>query len=346
MAVGSLVHQTQRVTLSSSVNSPSKKWWTMLKYTLGRNKHSSVPSLLGTSTHQSASSPHDRAQLLNKYFCSVGTAVSSINPLAANSLPQPKIIMSEFRINVYEVYELLLRIDTGKATAPGTTNRMLKEGAPVMTPVLTYLFNESLHISKAFDKVSHDGLIVKLRSKGIPDEWDEPSTKSHPEIGSMFEYLEYLMNVIKETDGDNIEMAKRLRQDSELIRCGKTVLISFLCQKVLDDELATFSIHAGSKIRRIRMIRTSLSPYDYFQGNNIENSLTEEENDLIGLMEIPPDSAKQRAILENIYLPSLYYDSRIDRKAELIHVACKIECFHTRSGPEMTRNRGRLYRKA
>ncbi|CAF1270990.1 unnamed protein product [Didymodactylos carnosus] len=98
-----------------------------------------------------------------------------------------------------------------------------------------------------------------------------------------------------------------ITQEQKLVQgCGKTVLISFLCQKVLDDELATFSIHAGSKIRRIRMIRTSLSPYDYFQGNNIENSLTEEENDLIGLMEIPPDSAKQRAILENIYLPSLY----------------------------------------
>ncbi|CAF1411439.1 unnamed protein product [Didymodactylos carnosus] len=49
------------------------------------------------------------------------------------------------------------------------------------------------------------------------------------------------------------------------------------------------------------MIRTSLSPYDYFQGNNIENLLTEDENDLIGLMDIPPGSAKQRAILENIF---------------------------------------------
>ena len=33
----------------------------------------------------------------------------------------------------------------------------------------------------------------------------------------MFEYMEYLMNGIKKIGGDDIEMPKRSRQDSELV---------------------------------------------------------------------------------------------------------------------------------
>lgn len=51
--------------------------------------------------------------------------------------------------------------------------------------------------------------------------------------------------------GKRISSEKLARIQNRFLGCGKTALIQFLCQKILDDELRVFRVHAGVKADRI-----------------------------------------------------------------------------------------------
>ncbi|CAF1164630.1 unnamed protein product [Didymodactylos carnosus] len=134
-----------------------------------------------------------------------------------------KFSMTKFHIFESEVFELLSGIDCSRASAPGLSARIVREAAPVITPITTCLFNQSLEqeqfaenwklgyitsVIKSGDPHEVNnyrpitllpvlGLLVKLKAKGLP-----------PSLVNWFE--SYLSNREIVTMADDIPSAARI----------------------------------------------------------------------------------------------------------------------------------------
>ncbi|CAF4482146.1 unnamed protein product, partial [Didymodactylos carnosus] len=137
--------------MSNEMNTFSKLWWHMVKNTLNK-QNSTFPPLLDRINDELVSETPGKAELLNKHFaniCTMPTSELNDDPIL---VPKSSLhAMSTFDIYESEAFELLKRIDCSKATAPGLPGRILKEAGAIVTPIITYLFNESL-ISEQFPK--------------------------------------------------------------------------------------------------------------------------------------------------------------------------------------------------
>ena len=131
--------------LRQDLNNPSKKtksWWRTVKYFLNRNQTSTIPSLLHDGKHVSDSS--SKAEIFNSYFLEQCKLDSATATLPEHTDP-PESTLDSLTVTETEVLEVLLSLDTTKASGPdGISAKLLKEAAPVISPSLARLFNLSL----------------------------------------------------------------------------------------------------------------------------------------------------------------------------------------------------------
>ena len=121
----------------------SKKFWAYIKSR--RCDNVGVAPLMKEGILHS--SPEVKAELLNKQFASVFTDEDTQNMPNLGPSPHPEVPL--FQITSPGVLKLLQNINPNKATGPdGIPGRVLKECAQELAPVLTHLFQASLHQGK------------------------------------------------------------------------------------------------------------------------------------------------------------------------------------------------------
>ncbi|KAK3098188.1 hypothetical protein FSP39_017040 [Pinctada imbricata] len=125
----------------------TKEWWKLSKQLSNPSTKQSIPTLLtdyGTAVHDDT----DKANLLNRFFCSQ----SSIND-SGKTLP-PSInnvspVLQAIAIPTPDVKDFLNCLDISKAVGPdGLSPRLLKEAANVLAPPMCKLFNYSLKLKQ------------------------------------------------------------------------------------------------------------------------------------------------------------------------------------------------------
>ncbi|CAF4586843.1 unnamed protein product [Didymodactylos carnosus] len=126
----------------------------MVKSSVYKKAVMSISPLLDKTKHELVCDSAEKAELLNNHFADVCTMpLTEVNDNPTIQPKKSRYSMSTFLIHESEVFELLSKIDYSKANAPGISGRILKEAAPVVTSVITCLFNESLrheHFPKAW----------------------------------------------------------------------------------------------------------------------------------------------------------------------------------------------------
>ncbi|CAF1062238.1 unnamed protein product [Didymodactylos carnosus] len=151
-----LIVSTRQIVLPAPV--PSHYTLSPNSYSTGMKRHKINDELVVE--------PPGKAELLNKHFANICTMTTS----ELNDYPIliPKSLlyaMSTFDIYESEAFELLKRIDCSKATAPGLSDRILKEAGAIVTSIITYWFNESL-ISEQFPKSWKLGCVTVIFKSG------------------------------------------------------------------------------------------------------------------------------------------------------------------------------------
>ena len=85
----------------------------------------------------SANSSKTIANLFNSFFCSIyGTSLSTSLPIPQN----PEIFLRNFKINIYEVYELLLKASTSCRSSGPYPTFLLNRCPDILAPLVTQLF--------------------------------------------------------------------------------------------------------------------------------------------------------------------------------------------------------------
>ena len=107
-----------------------------------RTDFSPLPPLQSNNGMGYASSDSDKADCLNKYFASVFTTENVTNiPAVTTTYPS----MCDIEVSVTGVQKLLAGLDTNKSMGPdGLSPIILKECASEISPMLTFIFNQSL----------------------------------------------------------------------------------------------------------------------------------------------------------------------------------------------------------
>ncbi|CAF1430692.1 unnamed protein product [Didymodactylos carnosus] len=154
--------------LSAEMNSSSKLWWRQVKNTLNKINNISIPPLFDSSSKELMIDPGKKAEPLNKYFAMVcSMPLNEVNDVPLVVPTSSKFSMTKFHI--FESVGLLCRIDCSRASAPGLSARIVREAAPVITPMITYLFNQSLE-QEQFSKTWKLGYITSIFKSGDPHE--------------------------------------------------------------------------------------------------------------------------------------------------------------------------------
>ena len=93
-----------------------------------------------------ATKPAQKAELLNKYFCSVFlSATPDVNIDPTNNSLRTEMEISQIQVSVDDVTKHLIGLDTSKACGPdGIPARLLRECSQQIAPSLCGIFNQSL----------------------------------------------------------------------------------------------------------------------------------------------------------------------------------------------------------
>jgi hypothetical protein len=138
-------------TLEEDLHNNSKSFWSLFK---PKTKDSSVPRRVSMgvggsdpTSVQSVSCPRDIVEFFNVYFSSVlngnDDPIYSITPPSTTGCEST---LSELKLCLEDVLNVLLNHDTNKATGPdGILPRLLKETAHQIAPSLCSLSNQSFN---------------------------------------------------------------------------------------------------------------------------------------------------------------------------------------------------------
>ena len=124
-------------------NLNSKQWWTVTKQFLKQNKDSDISLIIQNDNH--FTTPQEKSTVLNNHFCMQSTIDDSYATLPPFELPEHTL--GDVRISSQDVEDVLRLLDTSKASGPDLIHpRLLKEGAFVLSPHLSKLFNKSIEL--------------------------------------------------------------------------------------------------------------------------------------------------------------------------------------------------------
>ena len=134
--------------IEASFKDNPKHFWSYHKALLGGR---SGANLTISYNHEVAETPVGKAELFNKYFCSVFLpttyGLNNSEYITSSSITDMEI--SQIEVTVDEVIERLSELDTTKACGPDKIPaRLLKECSEQIAPSLCSLFNHSLSIGQ------------------------------------------------------------------------------------------------------------------------------------------------------------------------------------------------------
>ena len=126
----------------------SKDWWKIFKICIGKDTKDGIPPL--NYNNQVISNPNDKADIFNLFFQSQSQLDDSNKDVPI--LTAPINCIDSIHIEAEEVHSILKTLQVGKACGPDLiNNRILREIAESVSPVLTDLFNTSLLVAKVPD---------------------------------------------------------------------------------------------------------------------------------------------------------------------------------------------------
>ena len=115
----------------------------MTKQFLKQNKYSDISLIIQNDNH--FTTPEEKSTVLNNHFCMQSTIDDSLATLPP--FEPPKHTLGDVRISSQDVEDVLRLLDTSKASGPYLIHpRLLKEGAFVLSPHLSKLFNKSIEL--------------------------------------------------------------------------------------------------------------------------------------------------------------------------------------------------------
>ena len=136
-----ITHFKKLATSLQQGNLNPKQWWTVTKQFLKQNKESDISLLIQNNKH--FTSPHEKSNILNEYFCMQSTVDDSHATLPPIEIPEHSL--DNIVISSQDVEDVLRLLDTSKASGPDLISpKLLKEGAPVLSPHFCKLFNKSI----------------------------------------------------------------------------------------------------------------------------------------------------------------------------------------------------------
>ena len=136
-------HRQYLAKIEASFKVNPKEFWSYHRVFLGgRSCTNSAISYDG----EVATKPAQKAELLNKYFCSVFlSAARDVNTEPTNNSLRTDLEISQVQVSVDDVTKHLIGLDTSKACGPdGIPARLLKECGQQIAPSLCGIFNQSL----------------------------------------------------------------------------------------------------------------------------------------------------------------------------------------------------------
>ena len=143
-------------------NISDKNWWKIAKRFISSNKDTTIPPLNRNNTNYTT--PFDKANLLNEYFCeqsNVDDSNASLPPFEP-----PRSNLDNITITNEDVLDVLKLLNTSKASGPDFVHaKLLKEGANILSKHLCKLFNMSLS-SSYFPNKWKLGNVVPVFKKG------------------------------------------------------------------------------------------------------------------------------------------------------------------------------------
>ncbi len=129
-------------------NNGSRKYWSIIKNVLGNKKTEAIPCIIDGDTI--ATTNAEKADILNTYFATQST----MPPLPPNHQLPPPNYLTDIRLHSVqttplEVYKILTRLNTNKASGPDLiSNRILKEAAVSLSEPLSDIYNKSFNQGK------------------------------------------------------------------------------------------------------------------------------------------------------------------------------------------------------
>ena len=147
----------------SNTNVGSKKWWSLYKSIISGDKSPSLGPLRDNDTI--ITDDGIKAELLNNFFVSQ-TMIDDSQTSLPSQIPTPTYKIDQKVIFPIDVYAILIKLDTTKATGPdGIGNKLLKEAAVPIAEPLSQLFNFSLSLGK-FPDIWKIANVIPIFKKG------------------------------------------------------------------------------------------------------------------------------------------------------------------------------------
>ena len=179
----------------------SKDWWKTIKRFISPNiSNNSIPPLKSDNSY--ISNPYEKANFLNDYF-QKQTLLNDRGMTPPDLPPLHENILQTIELTPYEVQYVLKYLPTGKASGPdGINNRILKEIATEIAPLLCDLFNFSLSTSRVLEKWKEANVcaVFKKGDKSLVSNYRPISLLSNME--KVFERLifKHIYNFIHENN--------------------------------------------------------------------------------------------------------------------------------------------------
>ena len=114
----------------------SKQWWTVTKQFLKQNKDSDISCIIQNDNYYTTA--HDKATIINNFFCSQSTVDDSHTSLPPMELPAESLGI--IQISTQDVEDVLKLLNVSKSSGSDLISpRLLKEVAPVLSTHLANL---------------------------------------------------------------------------------------------------------------------------------------------------------------------------------------------------------------
>lgn len=126
----------------------TKDWWATIKSLTGYSqKHHNIPPLQHNG--QVYDDINDKVQIFNEYFCSQSSINDEHTSIPSTQSQYIDITLTSIYISENDVYDILINLDTSKATGPdGISPFFLKNAATELKYPLSNLFNTSIETGK------------------------------------------------------------------------------------------------------------------------------------------------------------------------------------------------------